>query len=57
MVYTCTKFHENIFNGIRVVERTRKVNRRMDSGQDIIRPVFDGRIKSSTPEEGQRPKI
>ena len=26
MVYICTEFHENIFNAIRVVERTRKVN-------------------------------
>ena len=26
MVYTCTKFHENILNDIRVMERTRKVN-------------------------------
>ena len=53
MVYICIKFHENILNGIRVVERTRKVNgqtdrqtdRRTDGGHDIIRPVFDGRIK------------
>ena len=28
MVYICTKFHENILNGIRVMERTRKVNGR-----------------------------
>ena len=50
MVYICTKFHENILNGIRVMERTRKVNgrtdRRTDGGHDIIRPVFDGRIKN-----------
>ena len=57
MVYICTKFHENILNGIRVMERTRKVNqwtdgrtdrqidRRMDEGHDIIGPIFDGRIK------------
>ena len=49
MVYICTKFHENILNGIRVMERTRKVNRRTDTrtdgGHDIIQPVFDGRIK------------
>ena len=62
MVYICTKFHENILNGIRVMERTRKVNGRTDGrpdngqtdrqtdrrtggGHDIIRPVFDGRIK------------
>ena len=45
MIYICTKFHENILNGIRVMERTRKVNRRTDGGHDIIRPVFDGRIK------------
>ena len=61
MVYICTKFHENILNGIRVMGRTRKVNgrtderpvrrtdRRMDGrtdgGHAIIRPVFDGRIQ------------
>ena len=45
MVYICTKFHENILNGIRVMERTRKVNGQMDRGHDIKRPVFDGRIK------------
>ena len=53
MVYICTKFHENILNGVRVMERTRKVNgrtdrrmdRRTDGGHDIIRPVFDGRIE------------
>ena len=28
MVYICTKSHENILNGIRVMERTRKVNGR-----------------------------
>ena len=48
-VYICTKFHENIMNGIRVIERTRKVNgrtdRRTDGRHDIIRPVFDGRMK------------
>ena len=38
MVYICTKFHENILNSIRVMERT-------DGGHDIIRPVFDGRIR------------
>ena len=55
MVYICTKFHENIVNGIRVMERTRKVNgrtdgrpdRRTDGGHDIIRPVFNGRIISN----------
>ena len=59
MVYICTKFHENILNGITVMERTRKVNGRTEDGQtdrrtdgrtdgahDIIRPVFDERIKS-----------
>ena len=30
MVYICSKFHENILNGIRVMERTGKVNRRTD---------------------------
>ena len=43
-VYICTKFHENILNGIRVMERTRKVDgwtdgwtdRRADGGHDII---------------------
>ena len=44
-------FHENILNSIRVMERIRKVNGRMDrqtdertERHDIIRPVFDGRI-------------
>ena len=58
-VYICTKFHENILNGIRVMERTRKVNGRTDGrpdrqtdgwtdgGHDIIRPVFNGRIKKT----------
>ena len=53
MIYICTKFHENILNGIRVMERTRKGNggtngrpdRRTDGGFNIIRPVFAGRIK------------
>ena len=48
MVYISTKFHENILNGIRVMKRTRKVNRgtdgRMDKGHDIIQPIFDGHI-------------
>ena len=30
MVYICTKFHENILNSIRVMERTQKVNERTD---------------------------
>ena len=34
MVYICTKFHENILNGIRVMERTREVNRRTDRQTD-----------------------
>ena len=34
IVYICTKFHENILNGIRVMERTRKVNRRTDGQTD-----------------------
>ena len=54
MVHICTKYHENILNGIRVMERTRKVNGRTagrtdgwtDGGHDIIQPVFDGRIKN-----------
>ena len=49
IVYICTKFHENILNGNRVMERTRNVNGqtdgRADGGHDIIQPVFDGRIK------------
>ena len=45
MVYIRTKFHENILDGIRVMERTRKVIGRTDGGHDIIRHVFDGRIK------------
>ena len=53
MVYICSKFHENILNDIRVMERTLTVNgrmdgrmdRQMDGGHDIIRPVFDRCIK------------
>ena len=30
MVYICTKFPENILNGISVMDRTRKVNGRSD---------------------------
>ena len=43
VVYTCTKFHENILIGIRVKEQTWKVN----GGYDIIAPVFDKRIKTN----------
>ena len=50
MVYICTKIHENIMNGIRGMERARKITDGQkdgwtDGGHDIIRPVFDGRIK------------
>ena len=57
MVYIFTKFHENILNVIRVMERTQKVNGRTDGrtdrrtdgrkdgGHNIIRPVLGGRIK------------
>ena len=34
MFYICTKFHENVLNGIRVMERTRKVNGRTDGPSD-----------------------
>ena len=34
MVYFCTKFHESILNSIRVIELTRKVNRRTDGRPD-----------------------
>ena len=34
MVNICTKFHENILNGIRVMERTRKINGRTDGQTD-----------------------
>ena len=42
MVYICSKFHENILNGITVMERTRKLkdgqtDRRTDGGHDILR--------------------
>ena len=30
MVYICTKFHENILNGISVMEQTQRVNGRRD---------------------------
>ena len=46
VVHISTKFHENILNGIRVIKRTQRVNGWTDGGHDIIRPVFDGRIKS-----------
>ena len=47
MVYICIKFHENNLNSIRVMEQNvnGQTDRRTDGGQDIIRPVFDGRIK------------
>ena len=60
MVYICTKFHENILNSFRVMERTQKLNGQTDErtdrrtdiwtdrGHDIIRPIFDGRIKMDT---------
>ena len=34
MVYICTKLHENILNGSKVMERTRKVNGRTDGRPD-----------------------
>ena len=34
MVYICTKFHENILNGIRVTEQTRKANGQIDRWTD-----------------------
>ena len=50
VVYICTKFHENILNGIRVMDRTQKLtdgqmDGRTDGTDDTIRPVFDGSIK------------
>ena len=42
MVYICTEFHENILNGIRVMERTQKVNGWTDGWTD---GGYDGRIK------------
>ena len=50
MVYICTKFHENILNGIRVMGPTIKVNGQTDEGHTIIQPLFDGRIKSNFSE-------
>ena len=55
VVYISTKFHENILNGIRNTERIRNVNGRTDGradgrtdgGHDIMRPIFDGRIKKA----------
>ena len=35
MVYIFTKFHENILNGNRLMERTRKVNGRTDRQADV----------------------
>ena len=34
MVYICTKFHENIMNGVRFMERTGNVNGRTDGRPD-----------------------
>ena len=34
MVYICTKFHENLLNGDRGMERTQKVNGRTDERTD-----------------------
>ena len=39
MVYICSKFNENILNGITVTELTLKVNRWTEG--TTIRPVFD----------------
>ena len=51
VVYICTKFHENILNCIRVMERTRKVNGRTDRQTDGQRARhkmtrLDGRTKN-----------
>ena len=54
MVYICTKFHENILNGNRVMEQTRKVIRWKDGGHNIIQPVSDGRIKRKSPKRMDR---
>ena len=58
MVYICTLLRENILYGIRVMERTRKVNGRTDrwtdGGHNIIRPVFDGHIKRIHPKDEDR---
>ena len=46
--YICTKFHENILNGIRVMERIRKVNGwtdgRPDRRTDGLTLKSEGRI-------------
>ena len=34
MFYICTKFHEKILNGIRVMERTRNINGQTDGQTD-----------------------
>ena len=34
MFYICTKLHENVLDGIRVMDRTRKVNGRTDGPSD-----------------------
>ena len=57
VVDICNKVYENILNGIRVMERTRKVDRRTDrhtdrhtdgrtdGGHEILLTVFDGRVE------------
>ena len=45
MVYICTKSHENILNGIRVMERTRKIKGRADGRTDSRK---DGRRDPSS---------
>ena len=50
MVYICTKFHENILERYQSYGADTK-SYWTDGGHDIIRPVFDGRIKTGVSVE------
>ena len=44
VVYICTKFHENILNGINVLERTRYLKEKISKGNNSVKNVGGGRV-------------
>ena len=39
VIYICTKFHENILNGIKVIERTRFSIAKISKGHNSVKNV------------------
>ena len=44
MVYICTKFHENILHGIKLIERTRLSYQKFTGGNNSIKNVGGVRV-------------